>query len=114
MIKPSDPKQLAIDLMARSTCSVQVAAVICSPDGHIHSWGWNHVGRGFGCHAEDHAISRANMNHIWYGEIYVASQRKRNKKAVNSKPCEECRKIISKRQLDIFYRGADGAWRTAE
>src|SRR3990167_689683 len=37
MYKPSDPRELAIDLLPRSICAVQVAAVVCSAGGDIIS-----------------------------------------------------------------------------
>lgn len=110
MIKPSDPRQLAIDLIPRSICSVQVGAAVCDASGNIISWGWNSVGNGFGLHAEAHAIRRANQARLWYGAIYVASQRKRTGKAIISKPCPECRAIIDKWHLDVVWRDRDGRW----
>ena len=38
MILPSDPRRLAVDLLPRSRCAVQVAAVIADSFG-IFSWG---------------------------------------------------------------------------
>jgi deoxycytidylate deaminase len=111
MIKPRDPRELAVDLLPRSTCSVQVAAVIADDHG-IFSWGWNSPGNGFGEHAEVAAIRRANKDRLTTSSIYVASQRKRNGKVVMSKPCESCMRKISKRGIYlIYYRDAGGTWR---
>lgn len=110
MIKPSDPRQLAVDILARSTCSVQVGASVADAGGVIISWGWNHVGAGYGLCAERHAIRRANASRLWYGTIYVASQRKRNDKTIMSKPCEVCQRMIDKFHLDVVYRDANGEW----
>ena len=64
MIKPADPRQLAVDLLPRSTCLVQVAAVIADKRG-IFSWGWNSSGvTGYGEHAEAAAIRRANKRRL--------------------------------------------------
>lgn len=93
MIKPDDPRELAIDLLPRSICAVQVAAVLA--DGHgIFAWGWNSVGNGLGEHAEAAAIRRANKKRLKGATIYIASQRKRNKKAICSKPCPSCWGVI--------------------
>lgn len=111
-MKPSDPRQLAIDLLSRSTCSVQVAAVICDASGNsIIGWGWNNVGSGFGQHAEEHAISRVNKGRLWYGTIYVATQRKRNARIIISKPCSQCQQLIDNWHLTVFYRDADNKWK---
>ena len=110
MLKPSDPRQLAIDLLSRSICSVQVAAVIADDHG-IFSWGWNSVGAGFGEHAEAAAIRRANKERLKEATIYVASQRNRNKKIVNSAPCIHCLNKIVNRALRAQFRDADGEWK---
>lgn len=111
MIKPSDPRKLAIDLLPRSICSVQVAAVIADDSG-IFSWGWNSVGSGLGEHAEAAAIRRAgNRDRLEYSTIYVASQRNRNDKTVLSKPCEDCMQRIKAAGIYlVYYRLANGRW----
>ena len=110
MIKPDDPRKLAIDLLPRSTCSVQVAAVIADKHG-IFSWGWNSVGDGFGEHAEAAAIRRANKERLSYASIYVVSRRMRNGKFVLSKPCEGCQaKIKSWDLFDVYYMTGSGRW----
>lgn len=110
MIKPSDPRQLAVDILARSICSVRVGSCVTDAAGAIISWGWSQVGDGYGLCAERHAIRRANVNRLWYGTIYVASERKRNNKIIMSRPCEVCRKVIDKFELTVFYRDAQGEW----
>lgn len=110
MIKPSDPRQLAVDILLRSTCSVMVGAAITDAFGHITSWGWNSVGAGFGEHAECSAIRRANKKRLYWGTIYVASQRRRNSKVIMSKPCDDCKRIIVKHRMDVVYRDANGEW----
>lgn len=109
MIKPRNPGELAIDLLNRSTCTVQVAAVIADAHG-IFCWGWNGVGSGLGIHAEHHAITRANRKRLQLATIYVASRRMRNQKTVNSKPCEDCQKLITKWELTAIYRDELGNW----
>lgn len=110
MIKPSDPRKLAVDLLPRSICSVQVAAVIADDSG-IFSWGWNSVGSGLGEHAEAAALRRANRSRLRYSTIYVASQRHRNSKTVLSKPCDDCMKRLIAAGLYLcYYRMANGRW----
>lgn len=110
MIKPSDPRVLAIDLLPRSTCSVRVASVVTDAGGNIISWGWNHSGpSGYGLHAEHHAILRANKARLWYGTIYVAGRYDRGT-LVNSKPCKACQGLISKYKMDVVYRAKSGDW----
>lgn len=111
MLKPSDPRQLALDLIPRSTCCVKVAAVVCDAGDNIISWGWNHSGpSGMGLHAEAHAIQRANHARLWYGTVYVAGQYSRGTN-VNSKPCVDCQPLIDKYRMDVMYRDKSGKWR---
>lgn len=107
---PRDPRELAETLLARSVCSVQVAAVIADLCG-VHAWGWNSSGAdGLGLHAEAHAISRGNRRRFPGSTIYVASRRRRNGKTILSKPCEECAALVRKHGLRVMYRDADGVW----
>lgn len=110
MIKPDDPRKLAVDLLPRSICSVQVAAVIADKGG-IFSWGWNSVGSGFGEHAEAAAIRRANKKRLHGSMIYVASIRARNDKPVMSMPCPDCAQRIQAAGIStVFYRDGNGDW----
>lgn len=110
MLKPDDPRELAADLLSRSICRVQVAAVIADNVG-IVAWGWNSVGTGDGIHAEAHAISRCNRDRLnAHSTIYVASIRKANGKMVPSKPCPECAYLIGKHGLKVVWRDASGEW----
>jgi deoxycytidylate deaminase len=112
MKKPPDAKDLARDILSRSSCSVQVGAAI-SDDVGIFSWGWNSVGfTGLGLHAEAHAILRANKQRLFGSTIYVASKRKRNGKTVVSKPCEDCQKLIQKWNIGVKWRDNNGEWKT--
>lgn len=110
MIKPSDPRQLAVDLLPRSICSVQVAAVLADSHG-IFAWGWNSVGSGFGEHAEAAAIRRASKRRLQGATIYVASRRNRNGKAINSMPCPNCDERIQASKINrAVYRVGNKAW----
>jgi tRNA(Arg) A34 adenosine deaminase TadA len=108
------PQQLAIDLIRRSSCRVQVAAVISDGAG-IFAWGWNNSGRhGLGEHAEAMAIRRANPKRfsfdVWECTMYVAAVRNGN--IILAKPCEECMKIIKARDLrNVYYTTKDG-WKS--
>lgn len=108
----ADPKELAVSLIKRSVCAVQVAAVIEDRYG-VFSWGWNHMGNtGLGTHAEEHAMSRANVDRLKYSTIYVAASRRRNSKTVTAKPCEGCQPWLDIYQMRIVYRDGDGKWQT--
>lgn len=110
MFKPNSPRDLAVDLLPRSICSVQVAAVIA--DNHsIFGWGWNSAGSGFGEHAEAAAIRRSSRKRMKGASIYVAAIRMRNGKPVLAKPCEDCAiRIIGAGVKHVWYRNADGLW----
>lgn len=72
-----------------------MAAVLSDKYG-IFAWGWNHLGNtGYGTHAEEHAISRANRNRLKGATITVYGIRR--KTPVFSRPCEQvCMPIIEK------------------
>lgn len=110
MIKPSDPKSLATDLLGRSICNVQVAAVVWDRHG-IHAWGWNSSGDGFGEHAEIAAIRRSNRDRLNGSSIAIAGRRKRNNKIVISFPCADCMKRLQKVGISVVWCQDDtGAW----
>jgi deoxycytidylate deaminase len=109
MNKPRDPRQLAIDLLNRSICSVQVAAVLADNWG-IHSWGYNNVGSGFGEHAEAMCMRRANKRRVERSTLYVAATRRRNRKPVTARPCLECQSIV-RRCFNVVWRDRDGVWK---
>ena len=111
MIKPSDPKQLAIDIIGRSICNVMAGAAIADSRGRILSWGWNSCGLGLGEHAEQAAMRRANKQRLPGATIYIASQRRRNRKCILSAPCEDCRKLLFKWEVISWYRDSDHIWK---
>lgn len=112
MKKPSTPQELAVDIMGRSKCAVQVGAVVADRHG-IFSWGWNYDGpNGMGLHAEEHAINRANHRRCEGASIYVAGQRKRNWRKVEAKPCDNCmQRIVASGIKRVYWRGKDGNWK---
>lgn len=109
MRKHNDPRQLAIALLNRSICAVQVSAVLADSYGAF-AWSWNHSGEGFGEHAEAFCLRRANRSRLANSTMYVASRRARNGKAINSRPCVECQKLIRCVGL-VVYRDKDNEWR---
>lgn len=112
MIKPDNPRKLAVDLLPRSICMVQVGSCVTDPDGNIIAWGWNGMGpTGYGLCAERHAISRANKKRLKYGTIYVAGQYRDTGRMVFSRPCDECMRTISKYKLEVWFRDDAGRWR---
>jgi deoxycytidylate deaminase len=113
MIKPPDPRALCEDLLKRSSCSVRVASVLVDGRGSYVSWGWNSVGSGFGLHAEVHCLNRANrLRAGHFSTLYVASERARNSKTINSKPCQKCQDYIHSFGVErVWWRDADGEWK---
>ncbi len=111
MITNISPKELAIDLLARSVCSVQVAAVIY--DGHgIFGWGWNSIGPdGFGWHAEAHAISRCSRRRLAGATIAVAGRRQKSRNFVNNCPCIDCQLKIDKVRIAEIEYLDKGEWK---
>lgn len=102
MIKNKDYKELTRMIALRSSCKVQVGAIIYDSYG-IFSWGWNHAGpTGLGMHAEVHAIKRANPTRLIQATILVYAIRKN--RVIISQPCFNCTKRIEKFNLRaIFY-----------
>jgi len=102
--KDKTPKELVMDILYRSNCRVKVGAVIVDRKGSIMSWGWNHTkmwgsgtdGTDWGCHAEAHAIMRANPKRLNRSTIYVAGLYSKNLNPVCAKPCENCATMIEK------------------
>lgn len=117
-------RELALDLLARSSCSVQVAAVITDADGRIFAWGWNHVVEsGAGKHAEAHAIERANKQRLFGATITVAGRRKKNGNLLCARPCERihpaqlaahsspCMELLKKHGIaTIEHSTSSGGW----
>ena len=112
MIKPNDPRDLVMNLLPRSLCQVQVAAVIVDSSGRIIGWGWNHSGPdGLGLCAERHAIKRSNGNRLAGGIVFVAGQWKKTGKLVNAIPCVKCQKALMNRKVMWMYRDDKGGWK---
>lgn len=114
MKKPS-ARELAIDIAERSICAVQVGAVLSDTHG-IFAWGWNNGGDGFGEHAEQMALKRANRKRLKGAVITIASFRRRNGKPVLSLPCKErCAGRIEAVEIGtIEYLDGNGRWHVME
>lgn len=109
MNKNKTPQELAEDILHRSTCRVKVGSVLVDRKGSIMSWGWNHAGNGFGCHAEVHAINRCNPKRLEGASIYVAGIRSKTGQWVPSIPCEDChRMILGSGIRRVFFRDRTG------
>jgi tRNA(Arg) A34 adenosine deaminase TadA len=109
MYKPKDPREVALAMISRSSCSVQVGSALVDSWG-VFSWGHNHSGPdGFGEHAEIHCLKRANKRRLMGATLFVAAQRARNKKIITSRPCELCQKKIPS-FLTVIYRDEHGKW----
>lgn len=111
MIKPNDPRELVVKLLKRSSCKVQVAAVLKDKYG-IFAWGINHAGPdGFGEHAEINALKRSNYKRAKKSVMFVAAQRRKSKGIVTAKPCGACWPVV-KQCAYIIYRDKTGNWVT--
>lgn len=111
MLKPSDPRRLAVDLLPRSICTVQVGACVTDSSDNIIGWGWNSSGPdGHGLCAERHAFGRLNKNRLWSGYVYVAAQWNSHGRFAPAKPCEKCEAIIKKYEMDVYWRDKKGKW----
>lgn len=109
MRKPNDPRELAVALLNRSSCAVQVAAVLADKWG-IFAWGHNHAGRnGYGEHAEVHCINRSNPHRLHGATMYVAARRRRNNRIVTARPCEACQRAIWGVGR-VTWRDRNGVW----
>lgn len=111
MMKPKDPRDLAEALLSRSSCAVQVAAVLTDRHG-VHGWGWNNSGRdGMGEHAEVACLRRANRRRALASTLYVAAQRARNGRTVTARPCIGCMAWITRFGVGrVVWRDANGGW----
>ena len=104
-----DPTELATTLLNRSTCSVMVGAVLVDRWG-VFSWGHNNPGNGYGEHAEQMCMRRANRNRVEGATLYIAAVRRRNGKIITAKPCLVCQRVTRKCQT-VVYRDGNGIWR---
>lgn len=110
MQKPSSATLLATEILSRSPCLVQVGAAIEDKSG-IMAWGWNSPGPdGFGLHAEEHAILRANKRRLRGATICVASKWRDSGKTTPAKPCPRCQRLIDKWELKAMWRDRTGNW----
>lgn len=108
MIKPDDPRELVLALLARSPCHVQVAAVLADRDG-CFAWGWNSAGDGFGEHAEAACIRRANKRRLHAATLYVAARRRKSMNIVTARPCAGCAWTV-RGVGEVVYRDGEGVW----
>ena len=108
-----DAREIAVSLLARSACIVQVAAVIEDSWGP-HAWGWNSTGPdGLGEHAEAMALKRANRARLDGATITVASQWKSKGKPAVSLPCPSCWALLAAAGVrTVRFRDRQARWRT--
>jgi len=84
MDKSNGPRQLALDLLARSDGKVQMSAVLSDKHGRVLAWG----GMAGTRHAEEHALSRANPRRVAGSTVTVAGRRAKSRNLVHARPCE--------------------------
>lgn len=114
MKKYFSPRELTFDLLDRSNCKVQVAAVLSDNYG-IFAWGWNSGPRNHtqikGIHAEQMAISRANPKRLKGATLTVAARRKKSQSQILARPCEKCTPLVKKYNIrTIEYTTPDKTW----
>lgn len=106
------PTDIALQLLSRSSCRVQMSAVVHDKHG-IFAWGWNHAGAdGLGEHAECCAIRRANPRRLHNATITVAGQRKKSQRPVISLPCMDCMDAILKQNITRVTYHDKERWHT--
>ena len=104
------PTEIALALLHRSVCHVQVAACIVDSYG-VFAWSTNHMGfDGLGQHAEAEVVRKANKRRLAGAKMYVVAARRKNGKVVTAKPCFRCQRLIEKYGIDVTYRNAYGRW----
>lgn len=111
-----DRRELAITLCNRSQCYIKMAAV-CSDRNGIFAWGWNSSGKGYGQHAEEHAVQRANRKRLVGCTVTVAGKRPRGDgknrwRFVFSAPCKErCWPMLVRLGVKtVEFIHSDGKW----
>lgn len=102
-------RALAAAIARRSTCAVQVGAVLSDAVGPF-AWGWNHAGRdGRGECAERHLIKRANAARLSGATLTVVAYRKKSGRMVCSRPCPACEAhVASKVRVVEYYQPGEG------
>ena len=102
------PRDLAVDLLARSTCKVQMAAVLSDKNGRIFSWGWN---SGY-IHAEQMAIRRANPRRLAGSTLTIVGRRAKSGRPVYAMPCaEKCHPLIAAKEIALVdFRSNSGLY----
>lgn len=109
-----DPREIAVELLKRSICKIQVAAVLTDKNGCNFGWGWNYpTPDGFSMHAEFHAIFSANPKRLKGSSITVAGKRRRSGNWVYSRPCEKkCLPLIKSVGIsEIEFITPFGEWK---
>lgn len=106
-----NPKEIAEAMVNRSRCGYQVGCCIADKDSRVISWGWNSEGKGFGLHAEAHALLRGNPQRMRGGILYVASRRKASGSVIYSKPCIGCQILIQAKGIaKVYWRESSNVW----
>ena len=112
-IKGKSPKEVCLNLLKRSDCNVQVAAVLSDKHG-IFAWGWNHSGpSGMGEHAEENCLKRASHKRANGAVMWIAGRYRKSKNTVNSSPCAFCWSLLKNCKY-VCYRAKDGSWKVRD
>ena len=105
-------RQLAVELLERSSYGVQMAAVLSDGHGNF-AWGWNYPSAdGMTVHAEQYAVSRANPKRLTGARMTVAGRRKKSGNWVYSRPCEQkCLPLLRALGIaEIEFINKEGDW----
>ena len=110
-----NPREIAIKLLKRSICKIQMAAVLTDKNGCNFGWGWNYpTPDGFSMHAEFHAIFKANPKRLKGSRIIIVGRRQRSGNFVYSRPCKnKCLLLIKSVGIsEIEFIAPSGEWKT--
>lgn len=115
MNRKRPPQEVVSKLCNRSSCNVQVGAVLVDRHGRIFAGQWNHAGPdGLGRHAEEEAIRHANPRRLPGAHLVVIAKRRKNNRWVSSsRPCEaRCLLLARKHGIaSIEYITKSGEWK---
>lgn len=110
-IKDRSAQEILESLLDRSTCHVQVSALLMDRKNRVVSYGWNSAGpTGMGLHAEIHCLQRANPKRVADSILYVMARRRKSGNPVTAHPCAACAPAVRECEA-CSYRDKDGLWK---
>ena len=105
-------RDIALDLLRRSSAKVQMAAVVTDVEERTISWGWNSYTE----HAEQAALRRSNPKRIRGSTITVAGRRMKSGNLVFAFPCAQyCLPLLRARGISaVEFHDKGGTWYVAK